>query len=194
MSSSREQPPPPDPLKPSLLGWLLRQPFAILGAFGLLTFAHDAIRWHEYVLSWIDVWRHVTRPIVSAVFGWLPAWLHLRFPGPAKDYLSMGLIVAGSLFRTTRTMLRESEFARKNKISDNHPTGYLFVAGFIIAIPCILIWPIVTIYIFWLAYSELYIRGKNSDAVRSARLFCESLVWVAVIIVINYALLKGRPK
>ena len=74
---------------------LLRQPFAILSAFGLLSFAHDAIHWHQYFATWIDAWQAVTRPVVQAIFGWLPAWLHPPFPDWSKDYATMGLIVSG---------------------------------------------------------------------------------------------------
>ena len=165
---------------------LFRQPFAILGAFGLLTFAHDVVHWNEYVLSWLDAWRTVTRVIISCTIGWVFDQLHVHFSNDAKDYVAMGALVFGAMLRAANA---------DNMIGYGDRIIYKIFAIIIILVCGVIMWPMtLTAYAFigfaqianktWLVkIPDDFKRGVPLDV------FFESFIWAAIIIGINYALL-----
>jgi hypothetical protein len=176
--------------KPSRAGWLRtlsRQPFAIIGAFGLLSFAHDSITWQTDVLSWIDAWRHVSRPIVQFIFGWIPSCIHMEVPSFAKDYLSVGLVIASATVRA----------ASHN--AERFGIHYYFIVPFVILFWSI-IWP------YWMSIALIRIAGNFIGAsfgddpetaelqTARAQVFFEFVLWAAVVVAINFALVKTHAE
>lgn len=172
---------------------LLRQPFAILAALGMLNLARDAIQWNDSVLAWIDAWRALTRPTEEFLFGWFPAWLHLRFPNSAKDYISMSAITSTCLFRsfavrlspnpqTGARIVRMYGIEAELSIFDFETIQEIFQGA--------LVWPMTIMYVTAVAIWNFAHKEDKGDGI-DPRIFFESFVWVAIILAINFALLRA---
>jgi hypothetical protein len=191
-------------------------PFVILGALGLLSFAHDAIPWRHDLLGWLDAWRMVTHTVTQFLFGWIPPLLHLPFPGWAQDYLAMGLICAASWFMASVQAYLTSAHILKSGI-DLYFARFMFPICFLVTV--VLLWP-AAILVYLLdrqrlvqydksidhryvcyAYSEFYMWTEparqrwesyelnlNNSLKNRPLMFFASSVLAALIVAINYAL------
>ncbi len=82
-----------------LLGTILRQPLAFLGAVGIVSMLKGLITLHEDILMIILAYQSVTQPIWGFLIGWLFEWMGWAFPSWLKDYLTMGMIAGAASAR-----------------------------------------------------------------------------------------------
>jgi len=68
---------------------ILRQPFSILGAIGLVSLLRSIVDLHSDIDFLIEIYRSMTRPVWTYLF----SWIGVSLPGSVQDYLSLGLIV-----------------------------------------------------------------------------------------------------
>jgi hypothetical protein len=152
---------------------VLFNPFVILGAFGLLSFTHDAVPWRPELLSWLDGWRRVTRTVTQCLFGWIPPLLLLPFPGWAQDYLAMGLICAASWFTASVQAYFKSAHILKSGI-DLRFARLLFPISFLVT--AILFWPFaILVYLF--DRHRLLQYGKSDDELYVCYDCSENYTW-----------------
>lgn len=155
------------------LGTAIRQFGAVAGAVSLLGLAKDALEWQHDIATWIDAFRHFTRPIATFLFGWIPAFFHWPFPGWVKDYLTVGIVSIGATIRSLTVDPPSRE--------DRRSAFY-----FVVITP--LIWPILTLmlidYFFVIRKSE---QGEQER--KGALTFASTFVYAAIIILINYVLI-----
>jgi hypothetical protein len=190
-------------------------PFAISGALSMLSFAHEAIPWHQDIQTWLDAWHHFTHAGTGFLFGWLPALLHLQFPEWAHDYLAMGVISAIAQYRAINA-LQAHRLLKKYNYPFNEYRDF-YISLFFKFILRILIWPrdaavtivLTTIRLFPRSRAYLKLRYPvypehineapkvwldlfhfRADLVaNSSELnYYSSLTWIFFIIAINYAL------
>lgn len=104
-----------------MLDWALRQPFAVLGALGIISMIRDLITLHGDILVLIHAYQSMTQPIWSFLFGWVFDWLQAPFPGWIKDYLTLGTIISGANAR-----YKLAHGSSKSKEISNAPWYLLF--------------------------------------------------------------------
>ena len=189
------------------MGFALRRMGAILGAIGFVSLLGDLIQLHETVLSIIDAFRGLTRP----VWGFLLSWLPFEVYGWVIDYLTMGVIVGGMqvrAFAANWDFMREQVFRItanwfgiiRIRLSARTPHLY-FLHLVYLFFAAILVWPK-----FLISWSIHYLKGDwKTDAdgrqwptdkhrIRLAKIYqtyFETLLWAAVILAISYSLLIG---
>ena len=71
-------------------GFLSRTPFAVAGAFGLISLASGALSFEQNVKDWIIAWQHIT----NSLWAWAP-----EISVDKKNYLTMGIINSGMVLR-----------------------------------------------------------------------------------------------
>jgi hypothetical protein len=163
------------------MGFLSRQPFALLGALGLISLVQDLLQWQEQIGLWIDAWQAVTRPIIQFLFGWIPALLKWPFPWWAQDYLTLSLISAGAFVRAA-VVTNIDDFNRR--LTDDKLSVYIGLTLFYIF--AIFIWPVAVVF---KVIPDLARSYKSNKEISGTLVFLETFVWAALIIAINYALL-----
>jgi hypothetical protein len=177
----------PQQRKPDPVGFTFRQLGSLAGAIALLNLLRDLVEWNSYLrdaaewypdfLMALDAFRAFTRPIAQFLFGWIPALFHLSLTGAAKDYLTVGTIVLSAYVRTVA-------YADKIKLTP------LEIMKF--ALPLIVLWP-VWVIILGIMVPVMVLQLKNDEAaqdLRAVRVFMSVFAYTAVLIILNYALLK----
>lgn len=189
------------------MGFVLRRMGAILGAIGFVSLLGDLIHLQETMLSIIEAFRALTRPVWGFIFRAFPFEVY----GWVKDYLTMGVIVGGMqvrAFAVNWEFVRQRVFAvtvrwfgvARLRLSAQTPRLYFLhiVYIFFSTIP---MWPSKL-----LSWARRYIRGDwktDSDGnewptddyqiklKRIYQIFFETFLWAAIIIAASYSLLLG---
>ena len=155
--------------KDTLIGAIIRQPFAILGALAFISLIDNILTLQTTLENIVTAFQAVTRPVWEFLLGWLP-W---DLPGWVADYLTMGMVVSGMWFRA---LLVEND-------------DDLGVFTFLIAVLSNgLLWPLSLPYFAYVTLDRLR-SGKKIDP--SYIVFWETGLWAIVLIAINYALIFG---
>lgn len=163
------------------LGIAVRQLLAIAGAFSLIGLIKDMLTWQHDVGLWIDAFRAFTRPIVTFLFGWIPAIFNISFPGLAKDYLTVGLVCLSAF---ARSLIYQG--ASRKDIGDIYDILGIAILVFV----SILLWPIVLLLTpFW-----YFISSSDDNDRKAVRVFASVFIYFAVIIAINYGLVAGGAR
>jgi hypothetical protein len=174
-------------------GLAYRQVGAIFGAFGFLSLLKDLLEWQRNIRVWLDAFRAFTRPIASFLFGWIPALIHLPFPGWAKDYLTVGTITALATMRGFGSLDRLRKAHEESKDSPaNLALGYLIlvvVASIVLLFMATVGW-VVMFYTLLLYFTNRLGPAGN----RSMRVFLSVYIYAAAIIVINYVFIAAGAR
>lgn len=147
-------------------GFLLRQPFALLGAVALLSLAQDLLTWQENINTWLNAFQAVTRPIWDFLLGWFFEWVGWEFPCRVKDYLTVGVVMSGMSLRT--------------RIYSMGRPSLMWACSESLLVT--FLWPILLLVM-------IRISLVRNDALIGV--FWEAGIWVLIIIAVNYALLYG---
>ena len=79
--------------------FLERQPFVLLGAFGILALIDGLLQLPKYLAQWVSAWQSITRPIWEIIIGWGFHIFNMELPVLISDYLTMGVITAAASMR-----------------------------------------------------------------------------------------------
>lgn len=153
---------------------LLRQPFALLGAVGLVSMLKSVITLHEDVVFVVEAYQTVTRPIWDYLLG----WLGLDLSPFMKDYLTVSAIFAGAV---SRIFVTDQKDESTDGLIWSHIIG--FIGGMIF-------WP----FFFLLYTGHLLLPAEEGDTdVKYANMFFSSLLWSAIILATSYGLFFYDP-
>ena len=163
--------------KSDALGVAWRTVTAVFGAVALLSQIKDfnIITWQENFANWIDAFRALTRPVATILFGWIPAYFHLSFPGWVKDYIVVGLVTLFASFRMA--------FAHGiNK--------WPILVRFQIIFVSILAWPMLAFFIIY----TYFFKNNTAEDRRLYRIFSSVFFYALLIMVLNYAFVAAGAK
>lgn len=165
-----------------ILSFLQRQPFAFLNAIGLLSLIEGITHIKTFLSQWLDAWKELTRPIWEFLFGWIFYLIALNEEVPwwFSDYLTMSIIVFGSLIRA----IKFSENITLKDICNDIYKGFC-------AEPLEYFWLIFRYTILWpyTIYEVLFttLEGMDEEKLVKVRLvFLESFIYVAIVMAITY--------
>lgn len=167
---------------------LLRQPVSVMGALGLLSLAGDLLQWQDHLGEWLAAWGIFSGLVASLLFGWLVERLPWALPSWWPDYVTIGLIVAGAMFRSGMPRAR-------SLIEDDRTFRGRVVQAAVIGTPFWTVaWPVATALMTYLFVRSLSFREeaaiRETQWIRDqAAIFFEFFLWAALIIAINYGLL-----
>jgi hypothetical protein len=83
-------------------GLLSRAPFTLLGVMGIFSIVANFMTLEENIYQTVEAWRSVTRPIWDFLLGWPFELIGWEIPWWVKDYLTMGVITLGGMFRALK--------------------------------------------------------------------------------------------
>lgn len=143
-----------------MLSFLARTPATFLAALGLLSLASNVLDIQKNVQDWIDAWTTVTRPVWDYTIALLAPLLGFDLKNWMKDYLTVGVIVAGMHIRFR--FVYERQFAA---FYEQHPgsgaapvvTPAPEMLKYFLYIP--LIWPlslVLQLYMTYLVHFKFY--------------------------------------
>ncbi len=121
----------------TLLSTIVRQPFSIIGALGLISLLGDVIELPKNLKLIVTAYQSITQPIWDILLGWLFRWIGWDFPWWVKDYLTMGIIVYAATLRSGTLQFEDLLQRRQNgyHIKDIAGAVIKFFTG-------ILAWPV----------------------------------------------------
>lgn len=99
--------------------FLWRTPFAIFGAFGLLSLSTGSgvLQVDSNIEAWIIIWKSITRPIWETIFWPIETITNYTIPKPILDYLSMGFVFCGMSIRAAII----SETINRQRVFSSYP-------------------------------------------------------------------------
>ena len=186
---------------------LIRNTFAIVGAFAVVGMLKGIISLQEDVQFVVQAIQSVTRTIWSFVF----RPLSFEVPSIIQDYLTMGVVTAGMQMRSSLYMWSAIQKEDWNEVIFSLPLfGKILIADqgepkkFYWAIlplqmlKAFFFWPLRIISSTWLYKKGRWKRNFDGDkwdtkqarrvSKQQYKIFFETLLWAFIIIVINYAL------
>lgn len=196
--------------KSGFLSFLQRQPFAIVGAFGLVAIIDGFINIPGYIGQWVDAWQTITRPVWEFLFGWIFEYFKITMPWWVKDYLTMGLIAAGMEVRST---IYDRQFLKNgfpnNPLETRTPIYSLYLSSlpnqwlkfYFVALPLLALddfirWPIRIIQVF-LRYTGIYKPDKEHTICNwqehkkdADSVYFETVLYALILIALAYASTK----
>ena len=125
--------------------------------------------WQHTIAVVMQDFRAVTRPVVTVLFGWVPAIFHWKFPGWLKDYLVMGLISGPA---GVRGLIAEREV-------DGETSGFglwIFMCLFFF-----LLWPVAIFGYFYIFFFD----RANLAGQKGAKVFFTVFLYALIILLVN---------
>ena len=198
---------------------LSRTPFAILGAFGLLSLASGSLQWQQNIGDWLQAFQFFSRNLWQFLLGWFWEVIGWKLTNWAKDYFTMGLIVLGMEVRATMSFRKS--YMIEFELTDGSSAHGLTVSGYVETDhmhPKNIIFRLLLAFFLWPAsialkifHSWHYSRINFGDRVlgdeqsrnrvnaafgrvmtEERNVYFETISWAGLIIVINYGLLIGN--
>jgi hypothetical protein len=166
---------------------------ALVGAIALLNLLKDFLAWQQNFSMWLDAFRSVTRPVASLLFGWMPALVHLSFPGWAKDYLTVGEITALTALRARSAVLGGLGFRVTRAPGAPHAVlGYLQSAARLLILSIVL-WPCYLIAAWYVCRMAKQYRSKQAyrALMNYVRAFAAVYVYAILLVVVNYVFIAA---
>ncbi len=189
--------------------------FALLGAVGMFGLASGFLTIDQGIQDWLNAWLHITRPVWDFLLGGVFDWFGWTLPNLLKDYLTLGVISASMRHRARRVIMRNdativhkfwyrySDEAKDAVRKFHRPKSLLNHAW--TWINNILFWPLQTvtdfaIYRFIILPRFKYLEPIDKVAAEAKEInmassrdywqtYFATLVWFAILLAINYALL-----
>ncbi len=151
---------------------LLRQPFALLGAIGLIGMLKSLVTLHEDVMFLVEAYQSVCRPVWDYLF----SFIGIELTPFLKDYLTLSAIFGGAMSRA---------FVDNEKEKDETAIEVFWsiVIGFLGGM---IVWPFMTL--IYAGHMLFPGEDENDKFTRQAGLFFTSIQWAAVILVASYGL------
>lgn len=160
----------------NLESFLSRQPFVLLGAFGLLSLIDNIKELPSYIGQWVNAWQSITRPIWEYTLGRL-----FDIPWFLSDYLTTGLLILGALIRCVSYLNYKESFLVRSR----EGSILIFQSSLTIlsrSIVIVVFWPF-TLMLPW------YIARTRQNAEQVVKIYLESLVWAAILLAFAYVTL-----
>lgn len=85
-----------------MIKFLQRQPFALLGAVGILGLVDGLLQLPKYLAQWVNAWQEITRPVWEFLLGWFFSIFDMSVPFYVSDYFTMVAITAAACFRVIK--------------------------------------------------------------------------------------------
>lgn len=173
-----------------------RTPFAIFGAFGLLSLSTGGgvMQVDSNVEAWITIWEAITLPVWRFLLWPLENFTKISLPDWMLNYGTVGLVIYGMSLRFFFFFSDPDSRIRVAGTSESWGIGRYTVL-FLFCLSC---WPAWMLYV--LAVNLMYLFGisevfrEKSDPNyilfgKGLKVFWEAAIWFMLLVAINYALL-----
>ena len=158
--------------------FLSRQPFAILGAIGLVSLADVAMEFPSYIQDWIHIWNSVT----TTAWGFILGWISITLSSFQIDYFSLGLVFSGAIFRS----------GAFKEIRHTNDSVYEVVLVALMAVSFyVTLWPLMIL--LWLFELFGFVKHDNNYEMSLAYnpVFYESFIYTLLIIAASYVVMAA---
>jgi len=178
---------------------IYRLPVVLLAALGTVSLFKGLMTLHPDILELIKAYQTVTHPLWDFTLGYLFEMWSIELPRWVKDYLTLGVIVMGAMYRGQGALfIGPGTETKKSKLE-----------RFVNAVISIPIWPLRTaarvrdLHIVWNALETDRTKLKRLHRMErevlwqhlkgGIKVFAEFLFWALFIIFLSYALFYFKP-